>query len=247
MKSFTKCVLPLGLLAFMISPACAQSQSTPCVPVSRSFGFLQVTAATGCPFSATVEILRTQTLADGTHVRTKAKSLVYRDSHGRVAYYTYQPVGLNEPDPNSPNFITISDPVAGFGYILLPQRSHVATRASLTPRGALPPPPAPPTRSESETKVSFERLGTQDILGFVVTGERRTRTLPVGMDHNDRPITVVSETWRSTELGLVFLRTDSDPRNVDEEIRVSSFEQSEPDSALFQLPASYTVQDQKPQ
>lgn len=66
------------------------------------------------------------------------------------------------------------------------------------------------------------------------------------MDHNDRPITVVSETWRSLDLGLIFLQRGSDPRSVDEEIRVTSFERSEPNAALFQLPSGYTFRDQKP-
>lgn len=243
MKPLTKCIVIFGLLAFMNCVANAQNQSTPCAPVSRAFGFLQVTAATGCPFSATVEMLRTQTLADGTHIKTKAKSLVYRDSYGRVAYYTYQPVSPDKPDPNSPNFITISDPVAGFSYILLPQKSHVATRYSLTQPSAPPVPPPPPT--EPQPKTVFEHIGTQNILGVIVTGQRLTRMFSVGMDHNDRPITVVSETWRSREMGLVFLKNGSDSRNVDEEIRVTSFEQSEPDAALFQPPVGYTTQDQK--
>lgn len=74
----------------------AQDQS-PCAPTRQAFGFLQVRSTAGCPFSAIVEVLKTQTLADGTHIQTKAKVLVYRDSYGRVSYYSYQPVGLDEP------------------------------------------------------------------------------------------------------------------------------------------------------
>lgn len=247
MKPLLRWTLAFGSLLFLTCVARAQNQpSSPCAAVSRAFGFLQVSSSAGCPFSATVETLRTQTLADGTRIQTKAKSLVYRDSYGRVAYYSYQPVGLNEPDPDSPNFITISDPVAGFGYILLPQRSHVATRASLTLPATSVPRAAPPTQSHPEPKFTSEHLGTQDMLGFLVTGERTTRTFPAGSYHNDRPITVVSETWRSPEMGLVFLHKIFDPLNGDDEFRVISFEQSEPDAALFQLPAGYTVQDQRP-
>jgi hypothetical protein len=213
---------------------------------ARAQGLLRVSPSPGQPFSATVETLRTQTLAEGTRIQTRAKSLVYRDSAGRVAYYNYQPVGLDEAYPDSPNFIEIADKIAGFGYFVFPQRSHVATRYSLTPRVSSPPRSAPPKPSQPEPKFTSESLGTQDILGFSVTGERVTRTYPVGMEHNDRPITVVIETWSSPELGLVFLRKGSDPRTGDEEARVTSFEQSEPDPALFRLPTGYTFEDQKP-
>lgn len=246
MKPLIRWTLAFGLLSFMACAARAQNQSSPCAPASRAFGILQVRSTTGCPFSATVETLRTQTLSDGTHIQTKAKFLVYRDSYGRVAYYSYKPVGLNEPDRDSPNFIQISDPVAGYVYFLLPQSSHVATRASLAPPDTSSPRSAPPTPPRPQPQLSSEQLGTQDILGFLVTGERTTRAFPAGTFHNDRPIAVVSETWRSPELGLVFLRKISDPRNGDDEIRVIGLEQSEPAPALFQFPAGYTVQDHKP-
>ncbi len=252
MKPLLRWTLAFSLLLFLNCAAQAQNQPpSPCAAGNHAFGSLGVTASTGCPFSATAEILRTKTLADGTRIQTRAKSLVYRDSYGRVAYYTYQPVGLNEPDPNSPNFIQILDPVAGYAYFLLPQSSsHVATRHSLAP--PLPAAeanvsrPAPSDPSRPQPKFTREQLGTQDMLGFLVTGERMTTIYSAGTEHSDRPITVVSETWRSPEMGLVFLRKTSDPSNADDEFRVTSFAQSEPDAAVFQIPAGYTIQDQKP-
>lgn len=250
MKPLLRWTLAFGLLLFLNFAAHAQNQPpSPCAAATNAFGSLTIKASTGCPFSATAEILRTRTLADGTRIQTRAKSLVYRDSYGRVAYYTYQPVGLNDPDPDSPNFIQILDTVAGYAYILLPQSpSHVATRHSLTraPSTANVPHPAPSDPPQLQPKFSREQLGTQDMLGFLVTGERMTTTYPAGAEHNDRPITVVTEIWRSPELGLVFLRKTSDPRNADYEYRLTSFQQSEPDAAAFQIPAGYTVQDQKP-
>jgi hypothetical protein len=246
MQRMIRSSLALGLLSFMPCAARAQNQSSPCAHASRAVGLLQVSTSAGCPFSATVEVLRTKTLAGGTRIQTKAKSLVYRDSYGRVSYYNYQPVGLNEPYPDSPNLILIQDTVVGFSYFLLPQSSHVAERSALNPPAASSPRSARLAQSQPEAKDSVEQLGTQDILGFVVTGRKITRTLPAGMEHNDQPITIVSETWRSSELGLTFLRKTSDPLNGDDEVRVTSFEQSEPDPARFQLPAGYTFQDQKP-
>ena len=234
---------------FVLSLNCAaRAQNHPASPCSAgrsAYASMEVSLSAGCPFSATVEERRTQTLGDGTRLQTKAKSLVYRDSYGRVAYYAYQPVGLDEPYPDSANFIQIWDTVAGFHYVLLPERSHVATRFSLNPPASSFQRSAPPTPPQPRPKVTVEQLGTQDMLGFLVMGERMTRTYPVGAQHNDRPITVVTEIWHSPDLGLDFLRKGSDPRNADEEFRIASFDQSEPDAALFQLPAGYTVEDQK--
>lgn len=247
MKPLLRWTLALGLLSFTNCAARAQNHpSSPCGTGRHASGSVDASLSAGCPFSATVETLRTQTLGDGTRLQTKAKLLVYRDSYGRVAYYAYKPVGLDEPYPDSANFIQIWDTVTGFHYILLPEGSHVATRFSLNPPASSLQRSAPPTPPQPEPKFTFEELGTQDMLGFLVTGERMTRTYPIGAYHNDRPITVVIETWRSPELGLIFLRKGSDPRNADGETRITSLQQSEPDPALFKVPADYTVQDQKP-
>lgn len=247
MKPLLRWTLAFASLLFLNCAARAQNQpSSPCAAAERTFGSLSISSSAGCPFSATAEILRTKTLADGTRIQTRAKSLIYRDSYGRVAYYNFRPVGLNEPDPDSPNFIQILDPVAGYAYFLLPQSSHVATRSALNPPDASIPRFVPPAKPQARPTLTREHLGTQDMLGFPVTGERMTRTYPAGAEHSDRPISVVTEVWRSPELGLVFLRKVSDPRNADNEFRVTSVEQSEPDAAVFQIPAGYTVQDQKP-
>lgn len=246
MNTLLKLLLLCGFLSLANSTALAQPQPSPCDSGRVSFSLLQANSSTGCPFSATVEILRTQTLADGTHIQTRAKTFVYRDSFGRISSYGYQPVGLGEADPDSPNFVQIYDPIAGFVYFFDPQRSNVATRSPLYRPGSPVPPSAHKAPPPPEPKVTVERLGTQDMLGFSVTGEKRIRAFPAGMIRNDRPITVVSETWSSPDLGLVLLRKTSDPRSGDTEIRVTSLEQSEPDPSLFELPAGTTIHDQPP-
>jgi hypothetical protein len=223
-------------------------QSSPCLEVGRSFGFgyLQVRTVSGCPFSAAVEIVRNQTLADGTHVATKSKALVYRDSSGRVEYQSYLPTGMNQPAPEEPNMVLILDPVSGFSYTLFPQQGPVAYRHGLNAVFQRAPArgPASDSRAEPEPKVTFERLGTQQMDGLVVIGQRVTRTYPAGAVGNDAPITVTSETWRSDELGLIVVHKDLDPRTGDHEIRVTSITRVEPAADLFQVPADYTFMDQ---
>jgi hypothetical protein len=74
-----------------------------------------------------------------------------------------------------------------------------------------------------------------------VTGRRTTRTIPAGAEGNDQALTIVSESWISSDMGITLLEKTSDPRSGDSERRMTNLEQSEPDAALFQVPAEYTI------
>jgi hypothetical protein len=90
---------------------------------------------TGAPYSADEVTTFTQTLADGTHIQREDKATVYRDSQGRLRRET-------------PTEITITDPVAGVGYTLDPNKltarkmtvmmSRVVARRPVTPSGSEP-------------------------------------------------------------------------------------------------------------
>jgi len=72
----------------------------------------------GAPYSAVEVTENTQVLADGTHIHNENQTNVYRDSQGRVRR-------------ESPNQITIMDPVAGVSYFLNP-KTQIATKAPLS-------------------------------------------------------------------------------------------------------------------
>ncbi len=92
---------------------------------------------------------------------------------------------------------------------------------------------------------SHESLGTQTIEGINAQGTRTTVTYATGTIGNDRPMTTVTETWMSPELQVMVLSKTSDPRNGETTTKLTNFSQSEPDAALFQVPADYTIQDQQ--
>src|SRR5580692_2438608 len=75
-------------------------------------------AIKGAPYSADEVNESLQVLADGTRITHQSKTTVYRDSEGRVRR-------------ESPNEITILDPVAGVSYTL---RAETKT-AIQTPMG----------------------------------------------------------------------------------------------------------------
>lgn len=229
---------------------------------------------TGAPYSATEVMEHTQTLADGTHITQKPRTtLMFRDSQGRTR--TERPMfGGPYGGDGGPTMIQIQDPVAGFQYTL-DQQDHVAHRVALTRPGGvgagtgvaramvsgtltatLPPPP--PARIAQSAAVSggngtevnrpersVEPLGTQTMEGVTVEGRRVTTTIPIGMQGNDRPIVSTTETWTSPDLKVMVLMKNSDPRNGENITRLTNITVGEPDPALFQSPADYTIVDEK--
>jgi hypothetical protein len=234
MNPLVKSMLAWGLLSLAPGAAMAQTQPSACPPVEGPFDLLQVSPRTGCPLSAVIEITHTQTLADGTHVQTKSKMLVYRDSLGRVRFDNYA------PEQQAPRFIQLFDPVEGVRYFIQPQFA-VASRGKWT---GPPPSWSVGSTSPSAPKPIVERLESQQMEGLLATGWRTTRTVPAGAEGNDRALTIVSEIWISSNMGITLLEKNSDPRSGDVEKQMTNLERAEPDAALFQVPADYTIQDQ---
>jgi len=88
-----------------------------------------------------------------------------------------------------------------------------------------------------------EILNKQTIEGVEVEGKRTTLTIPAGEIGNTLPIEVVDETWYSPELQLLVLSKHSDPRSGETTYRLININRSEPDRALFEVPADYTVKE----
>jgi hypothetical protein len=92
---------------------------------------------------------------------------------------------------------------------------------------------APDTKSES--------LGAKTIDGLSVTGTKTTTTIPAGAIGNDKDLVITRETWYSPDLKLVVQSTQTDPRFGVTNYSLTNIQRSEPDPALFQVPAGYTV------
>jgi hypothetical protein len=88
-----------------------------------------------------------------------------------------------------------------------------------------------------------EKLGAQTIEGVQAEGTRFTHTIPVGEIGNDRPLQTVSEHWYSNELQAVVLTRTNDPQHGETVYRLTNIRKGEPDAALFQAPAGYTVKE----
>jgi hypothetical protein len=253
MKTLLKTLLICGMLSLANFTTVAQTKPATCSPSGGFHGPLMVISLAGCPFSAKVEITHTQTLGDGSHIVTKVKALSYRDSLGRVRYESTTIKDTDQDASGQLTLIEIYDPVAGFSYFILPFRNAAWRSKINVPAPTIDDLPRhfstndaaiTSTATDPREKFVVEDLGSRQMLGVPATGTKSTRTIPVGVEGNDRELTVISETWVSRDLGFTLLRETSDPRSKDTEMRVTSLQQSEPDPSLFQVPAGYTILDQ---
>jgi hypothetical protein len=249
-----------GVAGGVLGPIPASRQAVGVFPGGR--------AVTGMPYSAQQTTEHVQTLADGTHIQQNSQqTMLYRDSLGRTrTERTLAPPPGAAAGFAGPGFIEIFDPVSGNRYTLDP-RNHTARQRAAPPP---PPPPAPGSAARviapdgrvaapagrlspyaspapaaqterPRPQITHESLGAQTMEGVMVQGERRTMVYPEGFFGNDRPITVVNETWMSPELNMVVLSKNSDPRSGESTTRLTNISRAEPDPSLFQVPPDYQV------
>lgn len=88
-----------------------------------------------------------------------------------------------------------------------------------------------------------EDLGSQVIDGLTVKGTRHTRTIPAGQMGNEKPMTQTFETWTSSDLHVVLLNKTDTPESGQYTTKLVNIQLGDPDPALFQIPADYTVED----
>jgi hypothetical protein len=195
--------------------------------------------------------------------------MVYRDSEGRERREQSLPaIGPFAAKGEAPKTIFISDPVAGVNYSLDPMNKTAVKLPAMKMPGF-----PPPTKDGNEIFVRRiegpmggvaaagvqtmfysqatsgasapkpEQLGSKVIGGVSADGTRTTITIPAGQIGNDNPIQIVNEMWRSPELQVIVQSTHSDPRMGATSYSLQNVSRAEPASALFQVPADYTLKD----
>jgi hypothetical protein len=208
------------------------------------------------PFSAEQVIESVLTVPGGTHItHSQTSMLIFRDSLGRTRIERMFGTVSNPNAPKTPSLIQIRDPIAGAAYLLDPQ-GKVAHRVALPPSPEVPAPARPanaPAQNQphvvSSTRVmsngaesKTEYLGNQVLEGVEVEGQRDTNTVPAGSRGNDQPITAVTETWTSRDLGgTIVLLKRTDPRMGETTQKLINVRLTEQALSLFQPPPDYTV------
>ncbi len=243
------------------------------VMTGGTFGFVSErlvggTPVKGAPYSAQAVTETTQTLADGNRIVQKSTATVYRDSLGRERReQTLPAIGSFTPQADSPQIISISDPVAGVNYSLnskervaikLPTPTLpppppggadrkfdiIVNNAGIAP-GAVPPPVMIYKANPNPKTPHIEQLGWKLIEGIQAEGTRSTITIPAGEVGNERPIEIIDEQWRSPDLQVMVYSKHVDPRFGENVYSLTNISRAEPAASLFQVPADYTVTDRK--
>ena len=97
--------------------------------------------------------------------------------------------------------------------------------------------------AQDSSSLQAESLPEQSIAGVQATGARITQVIPAGTVDNDRDFTIVSETWTSADLKTTVRQVSSDPRTGTVTTELSNIDRTEPDPALFKVPANVRVTD----
>jgi predicted secreted protein len=254
MKNLLLRTLPALLVAATIQ---AQIGGPPPPPPDVPHGFIRGMApgpemgmhkvVTGAPFSADITDQASQTLADGNTIQHTTTGHMARDSQGRT--YIQHTINGGPLAQNGPTTITfISDPVAGYSYVLDPNTKTATRRALKSSRDtANSGPPAMPSGGryawhDAANRVESD-LGTQNINGVNAQGKSITHTIPAGEMGNSKPIVSTSETWYSPDLQIPVLAKHSDPRSGQSTYALTNIQRGDPPASLFQIPSDYTVKD----
>src|SRR6266853_1259858 len=237
-----------------------------------AFGGFDRAPIQGAPYSATITNESIQTLADGNRIVQTSTGTVARDSQGRTRQDAPLPAIGNLSAASAPHLVFIQDPVAGTSYTLnmtdktawknpAPPAGTGGPGAALGSgtffvhtEGGMPPLPPPPPMiaqtkhlpTDEQIEANTESLGSQTMEGVVVSGVRSTRTIPAGQVGNDRPISIVTEVWTSTDLKTIVSSKRNDPRMGEQTFRLTNIVRAEPDPSLFAMPSDFKIIDGGP-
>lgn len=194
----------------------------------------------GAPFSGDMMTESTQSRPDGSQKRNESCVKIYRDSEGRTRGDSEREL----PQGGKETSVTIFDAV-GQVFITLNPQTKTATVKHLKP----PAPPASAAPTDASVDIfqampgtKSEKLEDKQIDGYKVSGTRRVTTIQ--SNKGAEPVTVVTETWYSSDLKSPLLVTHDDPRSARRTVmRITNIRRGDPDPRMFQVPSGYAVKD----
>jgi len=254
-----------GLALLALAPvAHAQQGSAAAVPANDALEvmLLRISASSRCtdgcvvrglPYSAERVTESVRVLADGNRIVQRNTEKVYRDSDGRTRV---------ESEWQGKTLVQIQDPVAGMSYRLYPETktgyrmaieapAPAAKTSGAAVTGSAPAAPdaarvaeqlAPALPAAGATTQS-RSLGTKQIDGMTAEGAQATVTVPAGAAGNVRPMVTTNETWYARDLRISVLTKTNNPFAGEIVTRMQNLSRLEPPTALFAVPADYTVRE----
>jgi hypothetical protein len=99
--------------------------------------------------------------------------------------------------------------------------------------------------SDEKRNVVKEDLGARNIEGVDCDGTRKTTTIPAGEVGNEKPISIVTETWFAPSIAAVVQSTTDDPRYGKTTYQITNVQTTEPARSLFDPPADFKMDVRK--
>ena len=200
----------------------------------------------GAPYSA----VRTETTASnlagtaGRPISLSGPTKLYRDPYGRTRIETPRTGSQPGDALGPPIFPEINDVVDGVQIILDPVHK-IAHRFPLPEPSTIPPANiATAGNGHPHAVETSQDLGESTINGIKVEGTLETFRTPAGAIGNDRELTETTESWYSPEL-RVLVRAKFDMTTQKSEWELTNISTEEPDQTLFDIPAGYSIVDDK--
>jgi hypothetical protein len=250
--------LYLLFTAALISTAAAQTSSNPPPVVkftdggadSSGVGPMQsifIPPVAGAPFTMLLGAEWSRAMANGGTFTLVNERRIARDSRGRIYQerFTLTPKG-GDVKPLMTVF-QITDPDQHTWYNCDPHRKicelmsyRLTTGMKYQPRvgtsGALP---------EGKGYRQDDDLGEETIQGLDTHGYRETITFNPGTMGNDKPMIVTREFWFSPQLGINLNSLLDNPQTGKQVFTPKELSTSEPDPAIFDIPADYQIVDHR--
>ena len=207
----------------------------------------------GEPYTAERTMTSYQKLADGTTIEKRSTAYLARDSQGRTWSKVKQVGDPLRPETMERYTISVFDPGTrtSTSWCTCSKVAVVKHFGEPRPRGIEK---APGTEGmdvylgpdpEHRLKYHAEELPPQVIMGVTTRGSKVMRTVPSGVDGNNRDLTTTIESWYSPELRLALVTIIDDPVNGLKKYEFSNLKRAEPDPAQFLVPAGYMLRDEE--
>ncbi len=219
----------------------------------------------GQPYSLVAKTATVRLLADGTTITNVQEEHRMRDSEGRQR----TEIGRVVDGKVRIDMVMLVDPVAKTTTNLFERNKEA--RVNHFPEPKSPTPEMEARMAEMRAKAAaarakaaqdgaasggdapkrqnanVEKLTPKNIAGLYAEGQRTVMVIPAGRVGNDREMKVVTEYWRSPDLGIELESMRDDPQSGKSTMEVTQLDRAEPDAALFKVPEGYKVIDQKQQ
>lgn len=241
----------LTILVAASLPLLAQRGPGEMGPHPGGFGFGHQQVVTNAPFTANITNTRLQQLPGGNTIQQSFTGFMARDDAGRT--YQKQTVSGGALAPGTQKtMIFITDPVAGYSYVLN-ESNLTGTRRPLHnpnsangarlwtgPHNLQGDNPADPRAALKGTATD---LGQDSSSGVLANGKSLSHTIPAGQIGNTADIVSTNQVWYSPDLKLVVKSVRNDPRFGQSTYALTGIVRGTPDESLFQIPSSYKIVD----